>query len=384
MDMSKESPNKVLIVGFVIVITLPIIVDMVGIETGQTITENRRIEPMPSLEINYSSSPGLIVNVKPIYSACVRFIRKFDDHYSSTFGFRSNLLQLYSGVKRTIFHTDPLPQKVVEGSDGWYFLGDENSNVIKESKGIENFSREELKASLQKILNHQSWLRKQGIDFYLAVAPNKLSIYGEYLPIQKSEKETQLEQLSVASRNNFNFIDLKSHFSLARHARLYHKTDSHWNDYGAFLAYTALTEKIKADFPEVNCLKQSDFLIDTTLSYQQDLTRMLFLNVKEEVITFKQKYPDRAIIQKKELNVPKNYDRAPSDYERRYKSDTNKLKVLVFHDSFTINLIKFLKESFGETVFIWRHNFDEELIQREKPDIVIQIVVERNLDILRR
>src|SRR5688572_5477233 len=137
--MLKKSHDKVLIVGFLIVICLPIVVDTFGIKTGQAITENRRIEPMPSLEINYSSSPGRI------YTACVRFIRKFDDHYRSTFGFRSNLLQLYNASKQIIFQTDPLPQKVVEGTDGWYFLGDENSNEIKESKGIENFSQEELR-----------------------------------------------------------------------------------------------------------------------------------------------------------------------------------------------------------------------------------------------
>jgi alginate O-acetyltransferase complex protein AlgJ len=378
MDRSKKSANKVLIAAFLIIIYLPIIVDTFGIKTGQPITENRAIEPMPSLEINYSSpSPGAV------YIACVRFIRKFDDHYNSTFGFRSNLLQLYNTVKQTIFDTDPLPQKVVKGTDGWYFLGDSNSNVIKESKGIENFSPEELKASLQKILGHKLWLQKRDIQYYLAVAPNKASIYGEYLAIQKSKKETQLDQLKFVSQNNFNFIDLKSHFSLAPHARLYHKTDSHWNDYGAFLAYSSLIERVKADFPEVHRLTQSDFLIDTTSSYQQDLTRMLFLKVKEEVITFETIKPERALLQKEELNVPKNYDRAPIDYEKRYKTKINTLKVVVLHDSFTLNLIKFLKESFGETVFIWRPNFDKELIEREKPDIVIQIVVERNLDILR-
>jgi alginate O-acetyltransferase complex protein AlgJ len=246
MNPSKKNTDKVLIAGFLIVICLPIVVDTFGIKTGQAITENRRIEPMPSLEISFPSSPGRI------YIACVRFIRKFDSHYSSTFGFRSSLLQLYNVVKQTIFHTDPLPQKVVEGTNGWYFLGDDNSNEIKESKGIENFSQEELKSSLQKILSHQSWLRKQDIEFYLAVAPNKTSVYGEYLPIRKSEKETQVEQLKFASLNNFNFVDLKSNFSLARQRRLYHKTDSHWNDYGAFLGYTALIEKIKADFPEVH------------------------------------------------------------------------------------------------------------------------------------
>jgi hypothetical protein len=41
---------------------------------------------------------------------------------------------------------------------------------------------------------------------------------------------------------------------------------------------------------------------------------------------------------------------------------------------------QFLVESFGETVFIWHHVFNNKIVKKEKPDIVIQIVGERGLD----
>jgi hypothetical protein len=102
------------------------------------------------------------------------------------------------------------------------------------------------------------------------------------------------------------------------------------------------------------------------------------------MIRFTPIQPDKAHLQARQLPVPKNYERVPEDYEKRYKSNVNDLKVLVFHDSFTTALVPFIKESFGETVFIWKPNFNKTLIEKEKPDIVLQIVVERNLELLKR
>lgn len=83
----------------------------------------------------------------------------------------------------------------------------------------------------------------------------------------------------------------------------------------------------------------------------------------------------------KSINDPiENYFRKNDDYEKRYKSSVNNLKALIFRDSFSDAMIKFLKHSFGETVFIWHYTLDKELIEKEKPDIVIQIIVERNIE----
>ncbi len=377
--------NKLLISAFVTLISLPLIFSMSGIKKGDTISENRQVAAMPRLDFRFSaSSLSVKSKVIAIYLKGTKFIRQFDDFYSGTFSFRSDLLKLYYSLKSDLFQVDPLPQKVVQGEDGWFFLGDDNSNVIKESKAIENFSREELDAVIGMILKRNAWLHKKHIQFYLAVAPNKLSVYGNYLSILRSGKKTMTEQLDSASFNKFSFISLKNNFPNQPTEKLFHKTDSHWNDNGAFLGYSALIEKIKFDFPDAHVLNKSDFLVDTTWSYQQDLTRMLSISVREEIIRLNYKNLTQAIPQAKQLSIPKNFERDPKDYEERYKSNVNNIKVVIFRDSFTMHLVKYLKESFGETVFIWSHHFDEGIIEREQPDIVIQIIVERNLQLLGR
>ena len=55
--------------------------------------------------------------------------------------------------------------------------------------------------------------------------------------------------------------------------------------------------------------------------------------------------------------------------------------VLVFHDSFIWGMCKFLKESVGRTVLVHHSGlgFDAEVVEKEKPDIVIYEVVERGV-----
>jgi len=52
-------------------------------------------------------------------------------------------------------------------------------------------------------------------------------------------------------------------------------------------------------------------------------------------------------------------------------------KVVVFRDSFAIALMKFLGCSFNRVVYVWQQNWDKRIIEREKPDIVIDEMLER-------
>ena len=66
------------------------------------------------------------------------------------------------------------------------------------------------------------------------------------------------------------------------------------------------------------------------------------------------------------------------------KSD-KKYKVLIFRDSFTISLVPYISETFGEVNYVWKQDINEfeDLINSYKPDIVIFEMVERYIDILK-
>ena len=56
----------------------------------------------------------------------------------------------------------------------------------------------------------------------------------------------------------------------------------------------------------------------------------------------------------------------------------NRLKVLIFRDSFTDAFIPFFKNHFYETHFVW-FDYQKHIVNTVKPDIVITSFVERNI-----
>ena len=140
-------------------------------------------------------------------------------------------------------------------------------------------------------------------------------------------------------------------------------------------------KSIKPEFKNIKSVSLNEVDIKTKISWKEDLTNMLDISVKEIGEYYSVKNPKSQKI-KSRLTIPDNYKRNPDTYERRYKSNSNDLKVLIFRDSFSSAMEKYLAESFGETVFIWSSIIDKKLIEKEKPDLVIHEIIERNIDVL--
>ena len=54
-------------------------------------------------------------------------------------------------------------------------------------------------------------------------------------------------------------------------------------------------------------------------------------------------------------------------------------RAVMFRDSFATWLIPLFSENFSRILFSWQYTFDHDLVERERPDIVIQEMVERAL-----
>jgi hypothetical protein len=106
MHNSKKYGSRVLILSFIVLITLPLTFTYIGLKSGVTLSENRRIQQMPSLEINdLQNTYGFLQKAKEVYLGVTKFIRRFDNYFSTTFSFRSDLLKLYNTVKLDILAT---------------------------------------------------------------------------------------------------------------------------------------------------------------------------------------------------------------------------------------------------------------------------------------
>lgn len=318
--------------------------------------------------------------IKTKFQEVVNYKEGFKTFYDENFTLEPRLFNIYGTIQSSVFSVNPLPKKVVAGDDGWLFLGEQYSNVIKKSKGIVNFS-EKLRLKIkERLVENNSWLSEKGIKYYVAVAPNKHSVYGEFLPIKESDKILIREQLAHNFKGTeVNWIYLGKTFHKPHNELLYYKTDSHWNALGSFLGYRTLISYIQGDFPHLEGLSIGDFQKETDTVFYKDLSKMLKKPIEEISTKFIVKSP-LSIEVDDELEIPKYYSSLPENYERRYKGTANGLKVVVFTDSFGNALIPYLKETFGETVVLIYCKFDKNIIEKEAPDIVIHELAERSIE----
>lgn len=307
-------------------------------------------------------------------------------NFRRNFPLRADLFKAYYYIKKDFFGKDPIEGKVVDANNGWKFLGDEFSNAFVESKGLLVFSDNELRELKRILTNRNDWLKEQGIAFYLSVAPSKLSVYGDMIPIRQYERNTKMQQVdSLCQAIGVNYINLGADFPDPNKVRLYHKTDSHWNDYAGFSAFNTLIHRISKDFPNTNFNPYSldDITINTTIDPIGDLNEMLRIEKKESWSHFDFKEAQAAQgIEEKSLPIRKGYHKNPSFYELRYESPINDLKLMTINDSFFGYIRRYMVNNFGNSLLLWDFKFDKEIILSEKPDVVVYEIVERDLDFI--
>jgi hypothetical protein len=145
------------------------------------------------------------------------------------------------------------PEVVVVGKNGWLFFGNAVGRGIDQYRGILRMDEDQLNAFRDYFQGIRAELEKRGIPFLLVVAPEKHSIYPENLPLYLSKKGISPADQILEPRSGFDILDLRS-FLLEAKSRsklpLYYKTDSHWNEFGAYLAYRKIMER----FPDLSAL----------------------------------------------------------------------------------------------------------------------------------
>lgn len=323
----------------------------------------------------------LKIKVKPVN----KMEKEISLNFRRNFPLRADLFKTYYFIKKDIFGKDPIEGKVIDAKNGWKFLGDEFSNAFVESKGLVVFKKPELEALKHILKDRNEWLKERNITFYLSIAPNKLSIYGDMIPIRKYERNTKLEQLdSLCKTIGVNFINLGEDFPKDNSIRLYHKTDSHWNDYAGFFAFETIMKNIERDFPDVpfNRYTIDDMNINTTIDPIGDLNEMLRLEKSESWSHFEFKEPQPTTQSEKTLPIRNGYHKDPSFYELRYHSPINDLKLMTINDSFFGYMRRYLVNNFGTSLLLWDFKFDKNIIESEKPDVILYEIAERDIDFI--
>ncbi|MDJ1482163.1 hypothetical protein QNI16_16790 [Cytophagaceae bacterium YF14B1] len=358
---------------FLLLISLPLLDSYIGILGRNENTENRQLATAPKLKWR-----------KPF-----EFFRPFETYFNENFQGRSILIKGYSQWKWNWLRSSPFPNKAIIGKSGWLFLGDRNENVLKEYRHLKPYTKEELQKIYSRIRENQQWLASKGIKYYVVIAPNSHSIYPEFLPdnVVKAHKGSYINSIGkyLAQYPDINFIDLKDTLLTVKKQQnklLYYKTDTHWNQYGAFIGYTYIINQIRKDFPAIIPLSLSQYKWREH-GFSGDLSMMLNLETdfNETVQELYPGFPLKAVDAKRNLPIPSDYTWDKTQYLlSRCTENLNLPKAVIYRDSFSGSLIPYFSENFSESLFIWEKKIRKEVIEQEKPDIVIHEIVERLVD----
>ena len=219
----------------------------------------------------------------------------------------------------------------------------------------------------KKIINglkaFNKFCAKNHIKFYPVIMPRKESVYPPDLVINNKNKEIKESVRYVSNQSGVKIIFTLDEI-LAQKAKipymLYHKTDHHATMDGAYIGYKTLMKELKKDFPQIKIIPLEDFdysenkkvNTDGGKSYKNGVTCSLsgipelfcenFLDINYRYVKYKnadklqikEKYNEKII--KKDYFYPQGAD----------------LRVMIFGDSFTPNLLKFLPFSFKNTRYI--------------------------------
>ncbi|NRA94419.1 MAG: hypothetical protein HRU26_17440 [Psychroserpens sp.] len=320
---------------------------------------------IPSLTLFLNSEAKAFPEID--YNNLSSSIDKVEDYYNDLFGFKSELVDGYTTLKNDLIGNDPLPHKVMQGKDGWYFLGNHHNNLFDDSFGLHAFTDDELTAIKDYLSPIVDGFRSRGINFHIIVPPNKHRVYPENLPYQFHQGQNRLEQLNnyLKATLDFEIIDLRpSLISQKSEDLLYYKTNTHWNDLGAYYGYKASMNIIAPDLP---IIPLSEFTKSLVPIKRGDITEMINITSDEMVLSLKKTKPSQVKTIKDDPDF------------LRYRNYSKEKILVMYRDSFSNAWIPFFNESFNETIYKKGYYVNFGFIDHKKPDVVIFEIIERNL-----
>lgn len=168
---------------------------------------------------------------------------KIQDWVNDNIGFRENLLKMYVNFKFNILGQST-SSKVMIGKDGWFFYTLDNN--IQIATGEYPLTDDDLKTIAQNQQAISDYYKSVGVNYILMLTPSKVSVYPEYLPMSvQTIKKTPVDIVAEYLRENTDIIVYSAKDALleAKNSgagQLYHKTDTHWNEKGAYYTYKGL------------------------------------------------------------------------------------------------------------------------------------------------
>jgi len=224
---------------------------------------------------------------------------------------------------------------------------------------------------------------------YLLI-PNPMNIYPETVPeeyVRYTEDSRTKQFTEIATKAGATVIDLTDTFMEHRddEYKLFHKTDSHWTYYGAYIAYKDLFDYIGEKFPAAKPRDASlfefynkevdvgDMLVHQEIDESLLKETTTFMNLKWDIATNPELYySDHTNLLQHDLI---------SNSRTTTNDDASLPKAVVLRDSFGSSIFSVMSDRFSSAYWqaMWNYSFDKKAVKETAPDYYIYVVAERNI-----
>lgn len=320
--------------------------------------------PSPTVG-NESPAPAPALT-RPDGSLNPQFLSDAAGWFSQRFAFRPALITADSTLKATLFHTSGQPA-VALGQEGWLYYAE----TLDGFTGAATLSPRQSYCIAASLSQAQAYAESQGAAFLFTIAPNKASLYPQFLPpALQAQAAPQAYTAPVAEAlagQGVAYADLFAPFR-AQEEILYFATDSHWTNKGAALAHDVLLQAL--GLPGAAFEKAGGY----QPTHRGDLHEMLYpaSGLLEQEFTFTQPLSFRYARPIRDVD----------DLRIETTGPASTAPLLMFRDSFGNALHSLMAESFSAALFSRAMPYNMLLISQSDARYVVVEIVERNLPLL--
>lgn len=273
---------------------------------------------------------------------------------------------------------------VCAGNSSYLYYKD----TVSEFTGVNLYSDKRL-LGIKTRLSERAELLKQSagkaVKQLLLICPDPLTVYPQ---IASAEHAAQRAEYTVYDQlvglfsdcDEVTVLDIRQLMKdNADIGKLYHQTDTHWTELGAYFGYYAVVSEISKDFP-TRPHSLDEISVEMLEAQAGDMAGFLGLDGLTELVPhLTAEYEKRSDL---DYVNPTTIDR--SELVPAFSSsvsDPSLPSAIMLRDSYSTQLFPFMSEHFSSLYCeeMWDYSLDYELVARLSPDYIIYIVCERNI-----